>query len=83
MHTPVLNTGSYKKLVKSRMVFVSVDLSRQLPDWSTYCASWIETRPGEPNPKTGIPPSLCTLSVADFIRERGMCWAVVFYEKLC
>ncbi|XP_061177950.1 intermembrane lipid transfer protein VPS13B-like [Saccostrea echinata] len=47
------------------------DLSKQLPNWSTYGVSWIETRPGEPNPKTGIPPSLCTLSVADLMMERA------------
>ncbi|XP_055998709.1 intermembrane lipid transfer protein VPS13B-like isoform X2 [Ostrea edulis] len=47
------------------------DLSKQLPDWSTYGVNWLETRPGEPNPKTGIPPSLCTLSVTDFIIQRA------------
>lgn len=61
----------------SLFAFFVTDLSKQLPDWSTYGVNWLETRPGEPNPKTGIPPSLCTLSVTDFIIQRGKWFSTV------
>ncbi len=32
---------------------------------------WIETRPGKPHIKTGIPPSLYTFRVSDFLLDCG------------
>ena len=40
-----------------------------LPEWSSFGVFWLETRPGEPNHKTGIPPSLYTLRVTDFLQK--------------
>ncbi|KAJ8322215.1 hypothetical protein KUTeg_000686 [Tegillarca granosa] len=40
-----------------------------MPDCADFGVYWIETRAGKPHPKTGIPPSLYTLQVTDFIQD--------------
>lgn len=39
----------------------------ELASPGTFVEPWLETRPGEPHPKTGIPPSLFTLSLQGFL----------------
>ncbi|KAH9375410.1 hypothetical protein HPB48_022715 [Haemaphysalis longicornis] len=39
----------------------------ELASPGTFVEPWLETRPGEPHPKTGIPPSLFTLSLHGFL----------------
>ncbi|XP_077522225.1 vacuolar protein sorting 13B isoform X1 [Amblyomma americanum] len=39
----------------------------ELSSPGTFMEPWLETRPGEPHPKTGIPPSLFTLSLHGFL----------------
>lgn len=36
-----------------------------------FLFSYFETKPGEPNAKTGIPPSFFTVSCADFFNYPG------------
>ena len=50
--------------------------SKLLPDCSDYTVYWLETRAGQPNPTTGIPPSLYTLKVTDFLREPGLSYHI-------
>ena len=45
--------------------------SKKLPRPDDFTTSWIETRPGDPHRKTGIPPALFTLSVFDFLHAPG------------
>jgi hypothetical protein len=47
-----------------------------IPDSVDFSIPWIETRPGKPQRKTGIPPSLYTIRVIDFCRQQG--WLHVY-----
>ena len=49
----------------------STDEGRLIPELSDYAIHWVETRPGQPSPKTGIPPSLYTLTLTDFLSHPG------------
>lgn len=40
-----------------------------IESWMVFSTPWLETRPGEPDSKTGIPPSLFTVSVRDFLSD--------------
>ncbi|WAR00328.1 VP13B-like protein [Mya arenaria] len=64
-------TSSYDVLIKgadpSNLICVSE--SKLLPDCSDYPVYWLETRAGKPSPQTGIPPSLYTLGMADFLHN--------------
>ena len=42
-----------------------------MPDAVDYGVHWIETKPGDANPKTGIPPSLYTLRATNFLIGPG------------
>lgn len=42
-----------------------------IPDASDFNVPWLETRPGKPQHQTGIPPSLLTLHVTDFLQQQG------------
>ncbi|XP_071944934.1 intermembrane lipid transfer protein VPS13B-like [Antedon mediterranea] len=46
--------------------FRETDPTKQVPDSGDYTVSWLETCPGDPDPKTGILPSLFTFTVKDF-----------------
>ncbi|XP_033123358.1 vacuolar protein sorting-associated protein 13B-like [Anneissia japonica] len=46
--------------------FRETDATKQVPDSGDYTVSWLETCPGDPDPKTGILPSLFTFTVKDF-----------------
>ncbi|XP_048244061.1 vacuolar protein sorting-associated protein 13B-like isoform X2 [Haliotis rufescens] len=48
---------------------IPVDEHRLLPDCSDFSSYWIESRAGQPHPKTGIPPSLYTLQITDFLQQ--------------
>nr|XP_002741992.1 PREDICTED: vacuolar protein sorting-associated protein 13B-like [Saccoglossus kowalevskii] len=47
--------------------YQNTDTGKILPDPSDYGVQWLETCQGEPDPKTGILPSLYTLTVNDFM----------------
>lgn len=49
--------------------FIEMDDKKIIPDCSDYHLYWIETRSGKPHPKTGIPPSLYTIRVNNFLKE--------------
>ncbi|XP_063419366.1 intermembrane lipid transfer protein VPS13B-like [Mytilus trossulus] len=40
---------------------------KTIPETTDFNVYWFETRPGKPHPKTGIPPSLYTLKIEDFL----------------
>ncbi len=48
-----------------------VDEHKLLPEPSDFSVHWIETRPGKPHAKTGIPPSLYTFRISDFLVQPG------------
>ncbi|XP_047490310.1 vacuolar protein sorting-associated protein 13B-like isoform X4 [Penaeus chinensis] len=43
--------------------------AKQLPSAEDYTTSWLETRPGDPHLKTGIPPALLVISATDFLHK--------------
>ncbi|XP_042214275.1 vacuolar protein sorting-associated protein 13B-like isoform X1 [Homarus americanus] len=43
--------------------------AKQLPCPEDYTTSWLETKPGDPHPKTGIPPALLVISASDFLHR--------------
>lgn len=43
-----------------------------IPTPDVFTVPWLETKPGEANAKTGIPPSLYTLTCKDFLNEPGI-----------
>ncbi|XP_048068541.1 intermembrane lipid transfer protein VPS13B isoform X5 [Ursus arctos] len=43
------------------------DLGKTLPEALDYCTVWLQTVPGEIDSKSGIPPSLVTLQIKDFL----------------
>lgn len=45
--------------------------AKQLPSAEDYTTSWLETRPGDPHLKTGIPPALLVISATDFLHKPG------------
>ncbi|CAM1300415.1 Uncharacterised protein g2705 [Pycnogonum litorale] len=51
--------------------FRPLPADRLIPKKSDFKVSWIETKAGKPNKVTGIPPSLFTLTVIDFIHKSG------------
>jgi hypothetical protein len=51
-----------------KMNHVIQDDMKVLPDFADFPVPWLETRPGDANPKTGIPPSLYTFRITDFLR---------------
>ncbi|XP_033726572.1 vacuolar protein sorting-associated protein 13B-like isoform X2 [Pecten maximus] len=60
----------YDVLIKGPgTTFIEVDDKKIIPDCSDYQLYWIETRSGKPHPKTGIPPSLYTLRVNNFLKD--------------
>lgn len=46
-----------------------------------FLLSYVETKPGEPNAKTGIPPSFFTISCTDFLNYPGkfICCTTLFF----
>lgn len=40
-----------------------------LPEYADFNEYWIETRAGQPHPKTGVPPSFFTLRISDFLNK--------------
>jgi len=48
------------------------DVGKVIPEHTDYMVHWIETRPGKPDPKTGVPPSLYTLTIINMFRKPGV-----------
>lgn len=44
---------------------------KTIPETTDFNVYWFETRPGKPHQKTGIPPSLYTLKIEDFLIGPG------------
>ena len=51
---------------------IILDKTKYIPDPSDFTVHWIETRPGRSNRKTGVPPSLYTLRITDFVQCPGI-----------
>ena len=47
-----------------------------MPEVMDYGVHWIETKAGEANQKTGIPPSLYTLRASDFLLGPGQTFRI-------
>ena len=54
------------------ILFNTATDTKQMPNADDYSSSWLETKPGDLHPKTGIPPSLLTISAYDFLHKPGM-----------
>nr|XP_025726689.1 vacuolar protein sorting-associated protein 13B isoform X5 [Callorhinus ursinus] len=48
------------------------DPGKTLPEALDYCTVWLQTVPGEIDSKSGIPPSLVTLQIKDFLNGPGI-----------
>ncbi|EHA97864.1 Vacuolar protein sorting-associated protein 13B [Heterocephalus glaber] len=48
------------------------DLGKMLPEGLDYSTVWLQTVPGETDSKSGIPPSLITLQIKDFLNGPGI-----------
>ncbi len=57
----------------ARPGYVVQEEGKVTPEPSDFAIHWIESRPGKAHPKTGIPPSLYTLAVTDFLLGSGQC----------
>ncbi|XP_060051757.1 intermembrane lipid transfer protein VPS13B [Erinaceus europaeus] len=47
--------------------YICTDPGKTLPEALDYCTVWLQTVPGEVDTKSGIPPSLVTLQIKDFL----------------
>ncbi|XP_054548040.1 intermembrane lipid transfer protein VPS13B isoform X2 [Talpa occidentalis] len=47
--------------------YTCTDPGKTLPEALDYCTVWLQTVPGEIDSKSGIPPSLVTLQIKDFL----------------
>ncbi|XP_054981251.1 intermembrane lipid transfer protein VPS13B isoform X2 [Sorex araneus] len=47
--------------------YVCTDPGKTLPEALDYCTVWLQTVPGEIDSRSGIPPSLITLQIKDFL----------------
>lgn len=52
--------------------FCHLDPGKTLPEALDYNTVWLQTVPGETDSKSGIPPSLVTLQIKDFLNGPGM-----------
>ncbi|KAK6186959.1 hypothetical protein SNE40_006214 [Patella caerulea] len=50
-------------------LLIPVSESQIIPDCADFSLYWVETRPGQPHLKTGIPPCLFTVQIKDFLQE--------------
>lgn len=68
-----LDISCFDAIVKSVPEGFSLKVceSKKIPNSEDYTVSWLETRPGDPHPKTGIPPTLFLLSAIDFLHKPG------------
>ena len=73
----VISSNSYTRIDVCVVIdifsfnFVSSDPGKTLPEALDYCTVWLETVPGEIDSKSGIPPSLVTLQIKDFLNGPG------------
>ena len=44
---------------------------KRLPSVDDFSIPWVETKPGDPHPKTGIPPTFFTATLSDFLEGGG------------
>ncbi|XP_023930773.1 vacuolar protein sorting-associated protein 13B-like [Lingula anatina] len=51
--------------------YILEDPFKMLPDLGDFTAHWVETRAGETDPKTGIPPSLYTFKAENFLTGKA------------
>uniref|UniRef100_T1IW73 Chorein N-terminal domain-containing protein n=1 Tax=Strigamia maritima TaxID=126957 RepID=T1IW73_STRMM len=49
-------------------LFIPVTETKILPSLENYNVYWIETKPGDVNTRTGIPPALITISIKNFLQ---------------
>lgn len=54
------------------LLFCHLDPGKTLPEALDYNTVWLQTVPGETDSKSGIPPSLVTLQIKDFLNGPGM-----------
>ncbi|KAK8395541.1 hypothetical protein O3P69_005567 [Scylla paramamosain] len=68
-----LDISCFNFILRSVLKGFSVKASevKQLPCPEDYSTSWLETKPGDPHPKTGIPPALLVISATDFLHKPG------------
>ena len=59
----------YNRLSTKTIVFL--DELKLLPDASDFQVHWLETKQGRLDPKTGIPPTLYTLTAKHFLTQHG------------
>ncbi|KAK3850769.1 hypothetical protein Pcinc_042542 [Petrolisthes cinctipes] len=66
-----LDLSCFNLIVRSVLRGFSVKATefKQLPCAEDYTTSWLETKPGDPHPKTCIPPALLLISATDFIHK--------------
>ncbi|XP_074656098.1 intermembrane lipid transfer protein VPS13B-like [Tubulanus polymorphus] len=70
--TQKVELSCYDVLVKgAKNGEIIKEIGKVLPDTIDYSLHWLQTRPGEPNTKTGIPPSLYTLRITDFLNDEA------------
>ena len=73
----VISSNSYTRIDVCVVIdifsfnFVSSDPGKTLPEALDYCTVWLQTVPGEIDSKSGIPPSLVTLQIKDFLNGPG------------
>ena len=73
----VISSNSYTRIDVSVVIdifsfnFVSSDPGKTLPEALDYGTVWLQTVPGEIDSKSGIPPSLLTLQIKDFLNGPG------------
>ncbi|XP_076064236.1 vacuolar protein sorting 13B isoform X2 [Oratosquilla oratoria] len=65
-----LDVSFYDLILKSVPVGFSIKVDiKHVPSAEDYTCPWLETRPGDPHPKTGIPPALLLFSTTDFLHK--------------
>ena len=50
---------------------LSDDNDRIVPVYSDFSTRWMETKPGKPDPNTGILRSFCTITLTNFLSSSG------------
>jgi len=50
---------------------LATDSDRIVPVYSDFSVRWVETKPGKPDPNTGILRSFCTITLTNFLTSSG------------
>lgn len=69
--TQTLQISCFDLIIKSgrHNYFIDVIGPIYCPLPSHFPVQWLETKPGDTNPKTGIPPALVTITIKDFLAK--------------